>query len=280
MIRRWTRLLILAGAATLSGCRPAEPTSATAPPAPAAVTPQPSTGRPNPGPVAVQPAAPAPAPARPDFQVTAEAFAKEFTKDREAFKAKYANKVVEVTGTVHSVGQDIGGGGNVSLRGDPDVLVGNVLCGTAEREPWRAVLPGQTARVRGRCPDRVSVEAMLFDAVVLEVRGDPPPTVTADQLAKEFAADPDAAEKKWDKKYLILTGRVKQVIPPKDLNGRFLLLESDPATPRVQPDFGTDDRAKRVRPGQQVRVLAQSLGVAAEKDRLLFIDCWLLDVDR
>jgi hypothetical protein len=213
------------------------------------------------------------------FSLDAVEFAKEYTKDKAAFEKKYGSRTIELTGEVKDVGEDIVGNGTVTLKGDPDVLVGSVLCQVPGGAPWRRVLPGQTVRVRGRCPEGGLVMAMIQNCEFLAVNGDPPPLVLANTLAHEFAAGPEAAEKKWQNKYLILSGRIKEVKPPAGLNGTIYLFESDPAAPKVETVFGLiyEDRVNKRRAGEQVRVLVKVLGLTAEKDRLLLSECCLLD---
>jgi hypothetical protein len=214
----------------------------------------------------------------PNFRLQSVAFAKELTRDPDGFAAKYARKQIELTGVVEGVNEDVGGTGQLLLAGDPDARLPRVVCRTREPEPWTQALPGQTVLLQGVGTDRAVGMPILSDCVVVNVTGEPPPTIKAGDLAKEFVADPAAAEKKWDKKFLVLTGRVKAAPTPANGGGISLPLESDPAVPKVAPVFGLIDqkRLDRVRPGQQVRVLAQCRGISAEKDKLLFMECCLL----
>src|SRR5205823_3980292 len=85
-----------------------------------------------------------------------------------------------------------------------------VQCMTRAREPWKQVLPGQTVKLRGKGPE-FSLGAALIECDILDVTGDPPPMLTPDPLAAEHAKGPEATEKKYDKKQLVVEGEIAKI---------------------------------------------------------------------
>src|SRR5262249_43345369 len=140
-----------------------------------------------------------------DFTLTAEQFHKEASDKQQ--QDKYKGKTVELTGTVKGAGKNISGTVYLSLQVGSD-LVG-VQCYTTDQKPWEKATPGQKVRIRGQFPEIVVFPA-LVGCTIVEVSGPKAPPVQAADLAKEYAADREAAVKKYNGKWLILSGEVEE----------------------------------------------------------------------
>jgi hypothetical protein len=82
--------------------------------------------------------------------------------------------------------------------------------------PWKRVGPGGTVTVRGRAklwPVKAGGGGILLDCEIVSAIGDPVPSTTAHELAKEFKADPQAIKAKFDgeNKYVTVTGVVASI---------------------------------------------------------------------
>ena len=143
--------------------------------------------------------------AEPAFTLTAEQFYKEYEDDRAATQQKYKNKVIELSGTVQTMGHNAQDDTYLMLKTRNEFA--GVLCVAADESPWNKVIPGQKVKIKGKFPE-MAFSAALVACVVTEVEKSPVITLTADQLAKEYKADRPAAEKKYQDKYLILTGEL------------------------------------------------------------------------
>jgi hypothetical protein len=222
------------------------------------------------GPVGPGPAGPSLG--KPDFTLTAKEFREEWDKDKQAVNAKYKDKVLEVTGTVIGLHVASDGKSTLVLEGEPK-SVKNVFCYPTDPKPWNKVTPGQTAKVKGKLPPFPN-DAALIDCTIGEVTGDPSPTVSAADLAREFAADDNAARQKYGSKYLIVTGEVESVQVDR-AKGSVVALKTGAAT-RVSCSFTEAPKAlEGLKPGQQVKLLARiSLG---SKDQVQCFDSILMD---
>jgi hypothetical protein len=144
---------------------------------------------------------------KPDFTVTPAEWKAEFKKDPEAAKAKYKDKVVEMSGTVSSVRPDpYGEVGRVDLEVPNDAY--GVECLLADKKPWTKVSPGSKVKVRGKLWDRFS--GVLNPCQIVEAGPNPAVTVSAQDLAKQFAADRTAARKKYHDKWAYVSGEVAE----------------------------------------------------------------------
>jgi hypothetical protein len=143
--------------------------------------------------------------AKPDFSLTAEAFAKEVNKDREAARKKYGGKVIDVSGVVGALMQ-YSKAPALMFAVDRAPLTGVVFL--ADVEPWATVSPGQEVKLRGRLPREELDQSLLRDCTVIDKGPNPAATITAEQLAQECAVSPEAANKKYKDKHLYITGEV------------------------------------------------------------------------
>jgi len=142
----------------------------------------------------------------PAFTMTADKFFAEYKADRDAASKKYKGQVIELSGTVASMGRNFAGESHVALQAGKDFL--GVMCFTAEFEPWTKVVPGQKVKIKGKWPDYPFVPTLIH-CDFIETGKYEGIALSAAELAKEYATDHEAASKKYDKKYLILTGVVE-----------------------------------------------------------------------
>jgi hypothetical protein len=134
----------------------------------------------------------------PAFRLTAEEY------QSQAGDAKFNGQVIELSGTVSGVGRNISGESYVTLKAQG--LVG-VMCFTTDPEPWATVAQGQKVRIKGLWAPTFVAPRLLW-CVVEEPGEYAAVRIAATDLAKEYAADPEATVKKYDKKHLVLTGEV------------------------------------------------------------------------
>jgi hypothetical protein len=206
-----------------------------------------------------------------DFTLTSKDFAEEFKKDKTAAHAKYKGKIVEVTGKVESVGRNASDEPILTLEGPPKSFDWT-QCLTRDRYPWKTAAPGQTVTVKGKGHDFFP-GAILLDCEIVEVKGDKPPALTADELAKEYAADPKAAAKKYEEKWIALSGEVEKVNANDTVD-----LKTQAKGPRVRANFGAAEakQLKGVKPGQKIQVLG-NFGLQGAADEVSLSTCILMD---
>lgn len=121
-------------------------------------------------------------------------------RDPGAVSQKYRGKWIEVEGTVHGFMRRYYA--TILLEGE---FLQGIDCTTDLQEPWQQVSPGQTVRIRGAWGP---FGGTLTDCRIVEVKGDPCPTIAAVDLAKECTADRGAAIKRYEDHYLIVPGRL------------------------------------------------------------------------
>lgn len=153
---------------------------------------------------------------KPDFKLSAEAYAKEFKTDGKAASEKYKNKLVELTATVHRLALDEPGEPFVFLRGfraKPDDVIGTDMAfGPGPKEitkhqNLRALAPGQKLTVRGVQSDR-EVPALINGGFV-EVGPSPAQPVTVTGL--QAAASNPKTRAKYEDKWVVVRAKVTDV---------------------------------------------------------------------
>jgi hypothetical protein len=150
----------------------------------------------------------------PDYKLTVEELGEESKRDRSGTNAKYAGKVLELSGVV---GAPIVDDGNQSpifdLKSTKPLPVletaFSITCVCDDRSLYGGLGRGQTVRVRG-VYDKFG---QLKPCAVLEKGPDTRVQVTAEQLAADFTADPEAAGKKYYDRTLVVTGTVVKIKP-------------------------------------------------------------------
>ena len=184
----------------------------------------------------------------PAFRMTAEEFR------GQAEDEKFRGKVIELSGTVEDVGRSAGGEAFVELKTSGGLL--GVMCFTADERPWASFARGQTVRLKGLWSEPLMAPRLLY-CVVVEPGEYAAIRITATDLAKEYAADPDATVKKYEKKHVVVTGEVAS----KDVNefkAVALVLKTDNKV-KVECGFTAFDRdlSDQYAVGQTVRVFGE-----------------------
>ncbi len=163
----------------------------------------------------------------PELKTTAEALAKEAIADPTAAEAKYKGKVVEVDGQVAFANKIVGDNRMFSLTGakkqPTDAVSRDVMCTPRPDQQDRAwgLGRGQKVKVVGRVTGVNTFGVSLSDCTVAEEGPNPTQTVSAEQLAADYAKNPLAAEKKYlaGEKYakeIIITGTVADLKTKND----------------------------------------------------------------
>jgi hypothetical protein len=204
---------------------------------------------------------------KPDFSLTSSQFDAEFKKGG-AGPEKYKSKIVELTGPVTGAGNaPVNSEGGEKLRPSltlqGEEVTDLIGCVTVDPQPWTKAAPGQTVKLRGECRGN----AQLLDCEILEVTGQAPPIMSAEELVKETARDLDAAKKKYGGKYLQLSGEILQVTSAKG-GGARVWFKASVTKPRLFVVLGKDQKPliDTLKAGQQFKFLGQfSIGRASEE---------------
>lgn len=221
---------------------------------------------------------PTPPKLKPEFTLTAKALVEEFLNDNDGAKARYKEKVLEITGVVKAVGIDKSNAPYFDLEGLPRAF-GTVHCVTTDKTPWKTAMPGQTVTLRGRVPAFATL-ARLADCQVESVKGAPPATITASKLAVEYRTNPMATNKKYEGKWLIVLGEVTAVSTldvGEEAKGTLLTLKTDDKGPKVVSRFiGNDDKMTAgTEAGAKMKILG-SYGPAT-RDEISISSCVKLE---
>lgn len=143
-----------------------------------------------------------------DYKLTAHDFEREFNIDNAMAKAKYVGKVVELSGTVHRVAPHDAKQILISLS---SVTGGLPFCSflIGDHSLLEKVGRQQTIRLRGTCHfDTAPKQTYFTPSEVVEKGPDTIAHLTAEQIAKAYGSNPDAFEKKYADKTLLVSGEV------------------------------------------------------------------------
>ena len=217
--------------------------------------PQPKAGRPG-GPVAPpRPADEDLTDALPQYRYTADDFRREWKADEKLATGRYLGRVVALTGEIQSVGR-AHGKSHVTLQaaGAPH----GIECATAEERPWSKVVPGQRVTIKGVCrwdaPTGVGLNNGVFEEVGV-FASDP---VTAAAFAKECAADAAGAAKKYQARWLVVSGEVAAL--ESGATGTAVAVLKTDAAVKLTCVFaaGTNDLTKPLKPGQPIKAVGRA----------------------
>jgi hypothetical protein len=160
---------------------------------------------------------------KPDVTMDVDSWHAEWKKDPETAKKKYKGKIIELTGVVDRPGDDPYGRVGYIY---PKIKSGGIgpRCALDEVAPWLRVGPGCTIRIKGFVPEGYNSDGDLYPCVIVESSPNTYLSITALELTKSYAADKQAAEKKYDDKWLIVEGELFSKEPSKADEGRFIYL--------------------------------------------------------
>ncbi len=195
-------------------------------------------------------------PARPvgqtEFKLTSAEFVTEFTRDVNGAHLKYGDKVIELTGTLETIQNDVSGHPHFNLEGPDPNKLDRGICQMKEQLPWARATPGQTVTVKGRCDHTVLVPR-LVDCEILSVAGDPVPQLTADEFAKR-TSDPELLKKDRTKyRYLIVSGEIDRIDPSN--SGLFLKAQKPGCLIHFTPEDYKRLNVASWKPGQHLEVI-------------------------
>lgn len=189
-----------------------------------------------------------------DFTMTAEAIQKEYATDKGAAEKKYMGKVIELSGTVQTIGRVGGDTPYIGLKAGKEIL--GVICITVDQEPWGVAVPGQAVKVKGRWP-KDAFGLALTQSVFTDTGKYNAVTLTAEALAKEFAADAAGTVKKYDKRHVKLSGE----IAAKEFNSAgaasVTLKTEGKITVKVSFTANENDLTKPLKAGQKLTVVGE-----------------------
>lgn len=194
--------------------------------------------------------------ATPDVTMKAADWHAEFKKDEKAAKAKYAGKLVELSGKVTSVVQNLDAGVVfLHLKVDGDVL--GVRCGINDVNAWEKVPEGADVVVRGKLPEFGFLTGELMPVQVIRVDNNPTTTFTAADLAGQFAKEPAQLKEKWADKWVYVEGEFVRSETSK--NGILQIVLKGDGKAEIKCSVGSDAKkqVEAMKPGQKVKVLGQ-----------------------
>jgi hypothetical protein len=161
--------------------------------------------------------------AKPDFAMDTDSWQAEWQKDREAARKKYGGKIVELSGVVESPRDDpYGEVGYIYLK--VKAPGGIQRCTLDDRAPWLRVGPECTIKIRGIVVSKGGIDGDIHDCVIVESSPNTCIEITAADLAKDFANDIQAANRKYKNKLVIVRGELVSKAPSEADKGRFVYL--------------------------------------------------------
>lgn len=197
-------------------------------------------------------------------KLTPEAFAAEVKKDEKAAAKKYKGATIELSGPVTGVHRNFGGEVFISLPSKTAGPLG-VHCFLKDRNVFGKVVKGQEVTVRGRYPD-LQFGTQVMDCEVVKTGPSPALTYTAEDMAKEWAKDKEAAAKKWKDKTVIVSGEVADT-KANDVGAINVYLKAADGK-RVDCGFTAFDKdlAGKIKKGDRVKVVGEYLDSESKDD--------------
>ena len=204
---------------------------------------------------------------KPQFKLAVADYLADLKKGDSVLKDKYLGKIIELSGVVDSITTNFGGDSFITLAAPApagsEPTGGGVACFTIDPEPFAKYGPGQNLTIRGEVSDTV-IYPRVLEAEVVDAGPPTLITLTAEDLAKEFAKDPDATNKKYTLrpytgKAILLSGPFIIAKPNSSGDPANVILGS--AEANVSCTFGTEksimDHVKSLKPGDPIRLVGQ-----------------------
>ena len=209
-----------------------------------------------------------------DFKLAAGEYAKELRKDSNAAKAKYKDKIVELSGSVTHAAQGFEGKGSyLSIETpDPNVRVGNpdVMCTSNDPQFFSQFGKGQTIRIKGKA----NFLGILDACEVVEKGKDTRILVDSETLAKDFTADSEKALEKYEKKTLIVSGKISAIKPYPGLKVKYAELAGDGKTV-IECRYSDANLVEKFKIGQEIKVYGQI--ATSDKGMVNIAPCYPID---
>jgi hypothetical protein len=204
------------------------------------------------------------------------ALAREFKANKAAAEEKYWGKLLVIEGEVDSSNKDVGGRSFLMFRGYTKAELEKewtkalryVICRFIGPPNARAleVVPKQKVKLQGQLMKaRGSDTVELFDCELLEVGPSPAIYMTAEDLAREHAANAEEAEKKYKGKHLVLQA---VVVGPQEAYGFDALVlaghdegTKTPLRVTAHVPFAVQHEIRFMQKGEKVRVRGDYTGL-------------------
>ena len=215
-----------------------------------------------------------------DLSLTADELGKEQNKNEKGTQTKYKGKVIELTGIVLGMGRNLFLEPGITLK-VKDEIVQLYLTATDPR-PWDKALPGQRVKLKVIYQEREKgIDTRLLGGPILEVTGKPTPTITAEEMGKEYQKDPKEAEKKYrwstydQKPALIITGEISEAMEGDGYTTVpvFYLKTGTKFKLKCGPDR---ESARGLKPGMRVEISGLCFGFEDNKTDIKIVDCLVM----
>jgi hypothetical protein len=204
----------------------------------------------------------------PDLVLTPNQVLSDYLLNRTVVQDKYEGHIVEISGVVREVERNYSGEREslVFLHCGEETTLHLGLV-TLEKEPWARISPGQKVKARGipryHWAGPYCIGVFLFNCVFTELGPNPAMNLSAVELSREFFTDKNAAEKKYNLKYLVITGDIIDKTVDRSSDGRLelnthIFLRGDNGR-RVECDFRYNqaDVTKTLEAGQRIKLFGR-----------------------
>ncbi len=207
----------------------------------------------------------------PDFKLSADEYHAEFKKDLPAAKAKYTDKLLEITGVVEGYSKNLGGEVQVLVAVKGQNL--GLICFSKDQSPWNFAEPGQTVTLRGRFPIFAFASTpSLIECHIMSATGPKAIALDAEALGKEYDANPEATEEKYRNKRLFIKGMV-ETKKVEDKSVRVIFKTSSKI--KVAASFMPSDKADgdKVPKGQIARIYGEFSPIYSDDGEIAIGGC-------
>lgn len=160
-----------------------------------------------------------------DVTITADEWAKEFKADKKAAQAKYKGKVIEMTGEVASLQLALGDMAvYLKVKGEAGVpgVPSGEMCVMTDLNCWESISPGSGVTIRGKSSTVFSEGRVVEGCSIVKADQNPAKTMTAEDFAKKYKADPKKSRQAWDDlglKWVYLEGVLASDVAGNDVLG-------------------------------------------------------------
>lgn len=194
--------------------------------------------------------------AKPDHTATAADWHAEFKKDKAAATAKYAGKVIELTGTLSGFIDEPDAGVLLAyLKVGKDAI--GARCALADMSAWEKATEGAEVTIRGKLADGGIFTGEIKPAVLVNVDKNPALTATAADLGKQCVADVGKLRDKYGGKWVYVEGEVVSNGKPSARGSQFVLKGDGDVNVICWALAGSEQKVEALKPGQKVKALGE-----------------------
>jgi hypothetical protein len=217
-------------------------------------------------------------PTKPDIKIELAKFSSALVAKDPATKEWTAKngKIAEVEGIMGSITSNDKTGREVfRLRAENGDVSRAIRCELMALTNWQLAGPGRKVTVVGVLDVKDhgprGTDISLNDAIIVSIAGHTHETeeIAAEQIGKDYAADPKGFDKKWkaEDKYFYVTGTLKRIeatpLTNSPLVANAFVIAAGPTDLRCQIQNGRGVEANPPKPGEKVTMLVECLGYAA-----------------